>query len=409
MDNKNTKKKLELDCPSYKVPHYVKQYERGELDCTFEDIKEIILNNSRNLKNFHTFPIAFRSDFDIVLSRMKTHEQDFFCISDELKDNRAVVFEALTFSNEYDEDYAPSKLIINYKLASERLQKDKDVVRHFVKKCGTAIHVIDKKMLNDPEIFQDALTRTIEVYDYVNDSLRNNKECFIRNVLPNLDTIFTFCTQFSSLPKAIKEDKKIMLEVVKRYPILYKHLPDGLKRDADMVGRFISTKNRVNFQDIPEELLKDESFVRHCIKKNERFVNFLPVTLFSDKQKVIEIVRANDRVLKFLPARWLNDEDVMLQACIISGWNLEYASERLKNDPKIVKEAVRNDTYSLKFSSKQLVDDPLFLQELKQEVRDTRFLFSITKWKTMEEHEKEFQLRKKRKLNDHAQEMVSAN
>jgi hypothetical protein len=152
-----------------------------------------------------------------------------------------------------------------------------------------------------------------------------------------------------------KNNKKIVLEVVKNSSLFLKFASDELKNNKHIV--LTAIKNNYNSYAYASENLQNDSQIINIVLKD---TNNLSYSGFLRTNKTI-VWEALDRkklsLIESISNDLLNDYDIVSKAVQINGNNLKYASKELKDNDDIVLEAVKNVGTSIIFASSRLQKD----------------------------------------------------
>lgn len=152
-----------------------------------------------------------------------------------------------------------------------------------------------------------------------------------------------------------RNNKKIVLEVVKNSSLFLKFASDELKNNKHIV--LTAIKNNYNSYAYASENLQNDSQIINIVLKD---TNNLSYSGFLRTNKTI-VWEALDRkklsLIESISNDLLNDYDIVSKAVQINGNNLKYASKELKDNDDIVLEAVKNVGTSIIFASSRLQKD----------------------------------------------------
>jgi hypothetical protein len=143
----------------------------------------------------------------------------------------------------------------------EKFRADRDIVLEAVKNTGLAIRYASRSLRNDRDIAFFVIKGNpfgINVFDYINDSLKN--------------------------------DRELMLLAVALDGLILEQLNDNLKRDQELfLEAFLNNVESLKFAD--ESLRKNKSFILKCIEVAEVILPEIHESLIND----IDIKNAIER------------------------------------------------------------------------------------------------------------------
>jgi len=162
------------------------------------------------------------------------------------------------------------------------------------------------------------------------------------------------------LPLDLKDDKDVILDMVKQKPSMIEFASDELKRDKDL----IQAAGALQYASAEEK--RDKEFVLAAVQKDGAALQYASAELKGDKEIVLAAVQKDGRALQYASAELKGDKEIVLAAVRIQGLALQYASAELKGDKEIVLAAVNQNPYNLTFVPPELQKDPEILKVLKQ-------------------------------------------
>ena len=121
--------------------------------------------------------------------------------------------------------------------------------------------------------------------------------------------------------------------------------------------KWIETKDSWDYEEAPNEWLKDKEFMMVAVKKDEAVLEFASDNLKDDNELILWAISKSGSALFYASERCKNDREVVLAAVSNYGCALEYTSAVLKNDKNLVLAAVANDGNSLEYASELLRTD----------------------------------------------------
>ena len=263
-----------------------------------QDNKEIVLkaviNNglalefvSEQFKNNKEIVLqAFKYDYNLLTLYFANNElfNDIKFVLKLFKYNSTILKKIKLPDNIYDNQKFICKIIKNvdnFKFASDRLKQNKKFIFYLLNKNYiNIIQYLDKNILDDNDIIQ-YIINNIQMIKYVSDRLQEE-------ILLNLDkynTLYKIGTYIdidnyilSKISSNILDNKKIMLELIKKNYRIYYSLSEKLKNDDDCLIEIIKYE--------PEILLK--SYLKNKINKDfiSKILNLNVITFSNLPEKI---------------------------------------------------------------------------------------------------------------------------
>ena len=197
---------------------------------------------------------VLRGNFEIVNAAIKSNGLALQYASDELKNNRDVVLNAIK-SNGLSFRYASRDIIIEKEVILEAL----DNINCNLNWEDDIMKFIPDKFYNDKDIMMLMLDlNTCSVYS-ASDKLLHNKT-YLKKAVKNADIICDF------IPKDILIDKKAVLPLLKVNGEVYRYLPEELKNDKELaLIAMKSLGNTTAYKNLSFELRCDYDILRTLI------------------------------------------------------------------------------------------------------------------------------------------------
>ncbi|MBP7728383.1 MAG: DUF4116 domain-containing protein [Bacteroidia bacterium] len=188
-----------------------------------------------------------------------------------------------------------------------------------------------------------------------------------------IDRLSESLYSYVSLSNQEKEQKEIVLYVLKNGPYMFKHFPDKVKNDKEIALKAISIDPRLISQ-INEDLKDDPQIALPAILQNpDLFSDFSP-RIRSDKQIVLQVLAFKPSLIKHVSDTLRDDPDVALTAIENDADMFENASERLRSDRAFLLSAISKNGMVLKFASEQQRNDPdVVLNAIKSNPRSLQY------------------------------------
>lgn len=270
-------------------------------------------------------PLAFtyldaslRSDREFLLDLANRGLLSGCClkdVSDELKDDREIVFEFCRYST------------FNLAYASERLRDDYEIVMTAISNSkAVSIYYFSERLKNNREIVEAALAKSPDQFKYVGQKFKDDRELLIK-----LCASHGYVIKYAS-PR-LRNDKELALLACSNAPSIVRFLSDELKNDLD-IAEYISSDNishNPGFDSLGPIPFSNKSIVLQAIK-NKRLMatSAISESLNNDIEIAYALVNANLNI-RHLGPELLDNMEFMFAAVAKSKNNYQYASKRLKN------------------------------------------------------------------------------
>jgi hypothetical protein len=193
------------------------------------ELLEWIKSNAIERKHEESIPLEYWKDKDVVKEIVK-HKNIAWYIkyaSDEIRDDEEVL------------SIAVKSDVYAFKYASDRLRNDKDFVlplikqsRYIVQYVGSGINSImaDKEFILESIVNENA----VQILQYISYELKQDKELLLALVKANPKVIFAF-------PKNLKDDFEVLVEMEK----YYKENPEDIEDLNDEFKEWYESSMRI--------------------------------------------------------------------------------------------------------------------------------------------------------------------
>ena len=203
------------------------------------------------------------------------------------------------------------------------------------------------------------------------DNLRNDKKIILEVVKLNGQALYY-------VSEELKNDKEIVLEAVKQNEKTFIHASKKLKNDREIVLEAVK-RNGYMLSHASDQLKNNKEIVMEAIKQNGCALNDASQELKNNKEIVIKAIQQNGHAICCASDKLKNDKEIVLEAVKQNGSSLIHASNELKNDKEIVLEAVKQYSYALNYASDELKSNKEFISKLANLTNDIFLLRFINK------------------------------
>ena len=249
------------------------------------------------------------------------------------------------------------------------------------------IKVLQESGLNVPddfpkELFNDKVFIKLAFYyipyqdllPLLPDEIREDKEIVIEVVKKDGSVFDNYYIYYN--------DKEVMMAAVSNYGLALDDASDELKADKELVMEAVRHplvevyNNHSPLECASDELKHDKEVIKEAVKYSAYALDCIPDELFADEDFVRELIRVNPTIYEQERMNEYLADRNMIQAFIDAGVNLKilrYLPEEFADDKELVKSLIKNcdkDAYTLFqcFASERLQNDiELVLLAFEQE------------------------------------------
>lgn len=183
----------------------------------------------------------------------------------------------------------------------------------------------------------ESIEDTETILDMVNELKKYNQMNYLDEV-------------FKNASETLKNNRELVLSLVKLNGKTLKYASDTLKNDKEIV--WDTLKNDLSaFEYISEDLKKDRKIVLFSVKREGVLFQYLCETMRNDREIALLSMKTHGLSLEFASETFKNDYEIVLSAVQQCGYALVYASDEMKNNKSIVLAAVKNEPFSLNDAS----------------------------------------------------------
>jgi hypothetical protein len=145
------------------------------------------------------------------------------------------------------------------------------------------------------------------------------------------------------------QDINLMENVVKKFPMVYKDLPEFLKTNRDIA---LFAVNLENLKHIPKSLMDDEVFSTTLFWRNPVLVSHESINKYiTDKDKLLENIARDQYYASNIPDAWASDRNFWLQVMAANGMAVRFLPSKFWHDKEIAIAAVKENCWAIKHLS----------------------------------------------------------
>ena len=241
-------------------------------------------------------------------------------------------------------------------IALRNQNKDVSSITQYAKKLDVVISILSKGLITEKFIIEDKRLmldvikrRNGDVLKYASMELRDDKDVVLSAVKKN-----GWSLSYASDRQA--DDKDIVLSAVKKYWGAWEAASPRLRKDKDVVIEGIKNNiyllNNVSF-----DLVDDKEFMLRAISIDALAYRYVSERLKNDRDLIVAAVKKDGMIIKDLPSKFKDDKEIITIAVGNDPYALEYASPRLRDDRDVVLKSVSIHGRLLQYASDRLKDD----------------------------------------------------
>ena len=216
--------------------------------------------------------------------------------------------------------------------------------------------IASKKIKNDKNIVLAVMKKNGFLLEYTSDELKNDREVVIAAISNSNGQALKYASE------QLKNDREVIFTALKYSSDLLKHASDEIKNDREIIIAALQ-KNASEYRSecvlkyVSDDFKNDCEIVKIAIKNSDYALRYASDKLKNDREFVMTAVKKNGHALQSASNELKNDHEIVMTAVKNSGYALQYASEQFKNDREIVMAAVKKNGSALEYASDELKTD----------------------------------------------------
>lgn len=256
------------------------------------------------------------------------------------------------------------------KYASETLRNDRELVIEAIKNNDWALEFASDELKKDFLICVMACLKKSNknLMRFISPELKSNRYFILTLVLEDI-SFFSYCD------KSLKADKEFILEVIKRgkksasYNI-YTYISKTLRKDKDIIFEGIKHK-LFHTYNIPLEFRDNKKIMIELIKIDSSILEYASDILKNDPEVIITSIKKEGKHLKYASDRLKDNEKIVKLAIENNPFAILYASDRLQRNKKLLLKAVKINGEVLSelpteiLNNVKIVDDKILEEAVK--------------------------------------------
>jgi hypothetical protein len=293
-----------------------------------------------------SLPKNLINDKEVVMKAIEVDEKYFNCISDKLKDDIDVGKKMVDISPHYFQ-FLSDKLRDNKGLAMKAVKDDNNLYNFISDRLKTDIDVL--KLIDFKFFSYCAASKFDKVFTF---KKKLDRATFLK--------LFTyFKGKYKSLPLSlllnapddVKNDKDLVIKIIKLSKCSYRHAPLHLQKDQDVMDAFIKNDD-FNSRDISEIPDYNKDIALRMVKLQPWLYSYSNFT--SDKDVILQAIKTKKyihrSILPFIPKHMKDDKDIK---AILNTKSVEHFSKKYNDDKSIILKSVK------KYNKFEFVSDRL--------------------------------------------------
>lgn len=252
------------------------------------------------------------------------------------------------------------------------------------KKDPTSGKDIDPKLLANKDFIKLAANKAPHILEYASQNIRNDKDFIHSLIVDKKQNGFTSYNPYvmQHLPKDLLNNKAFITGLLKDGFNALDDASETLRRDKSMYQVLKETKNEININNIPKDLLADKEFITECfnnkIIRSYGKVNLsqlFPEKLLNDRE-FIKLACLSDRnLIENLPGKYGNNVTFIKELVTTNSSTYSHINPALKLNKDIATIAFKGDPFTASDFPKQLQKDEKFMISLlKQNGNSFKYL-----------------------------------
>ena len=303
-----------------------------------EDVEKIIDKTNKSCFGYYqilesNFPNEELKSDKLFVKMALSHCSDYYkYISNELKEDNEIIDIAIKYGS-----------IRNLKYITKKYKEDYKFMKIYLDAPLYLIEYAGYNIKDNKEIVINILNEKPEYFQYISKRLRNNKEIIQLCIQKLKNTDCKSTNIMKSLSSYYKDDKSIVIELLKIDGKQLEYVSNRLKKDNEVVYTAINNDSH-SFIYADKILFNDKKFILLALTNKDFFgYNGYDEEYYDD-------------FLEDLSDIYKDDKEIVLAAVKRCGINIKYASNRLKNDKDVVLTAIDNSYYNDPYDMKYILE-----------------------------------------------------
>ena len=308
-----TKMKKEVD----KIMNNLENFINTATD-TIDDVKRGIIKSIENEPiNYVILPDEYKKDKDITKTYINTTD---ILIADDIPSTLRK-----------DKDIALlliKKEAYNFKYLSKELKEDKDFVLTAININPSIFsYVSSKKLCDDEEVIELAVSKDKSNIFSASDRLKNNKNFMLKlyklynislhycasSLQDDEEIVLLECKQnyyyFNSASNRLKNDKKFVTKILEQYPECYQFISDELKDDKELAYQSINL-NKWNYTYMSKNLKSIEELANIFINEYPKGYKYLDTSIKNNKEFNLNLVKKDGLMIQYMNSKMKKNKEI---------------------------------------------------------------------------------------------------
>jgi hypothetical protein len=244
--------------------------------------REYVLQASKTCQNLlENAPNEFRKDKEIIKNILSINSLDYTI------NTFAKNFKLISEELQYDEDILQIALKKNgeyLKYGSNKMKDDKNIVCNAISTYPEVIKCISDRLKNDYQFISHLIVKNIQVYPYLLEKHRDDDEIAMTVIMKKVELL-----RYSSI--RIRSNPSFIRLATSKSVDIFKYASNELKNDKQFIERLLLIDdNRYIIPLISKNILNDEQFMLKMIEQNHKNIGYMQEGLSTNIKFAIKII-----------------------------------------------------------------------------------------------------------------------
>lgn len=211
-----------------------------------------------HIENINVLAKYYNNDKEIILEAVKQVPLSLQYASDELKNDKNIIFNAL-------ENNLISRTNTDiFQYASDQIKNDKEFIIYLIQRnpsfCGIIRYTSDQ-IRNDRDVMSRLLNDKADWMEFAGEKIKNDKE-FILNGIERRPSLIKYASN------ELKSNKQFLLDSIKHNHQCFRYFNEELKSDKEFAKEAVKI-HCFCFSDIDEKLKSDEEIINLALEQKK--------------------------------------------------------------------------------------------------------------------------------------------
>jgi hypothetical protein len=253
------------------------------------------------------------------------------------------------------------------KYTTKEIKQNRNIILDIVSKISYP-HVLEflpDKLRNDKDLVLNVVRKNASQLQFATDDLKSDKEIIKAVIIEDA----YFALKFGD--KKFREDRVVALEAVRyRHAHAYEFISEELKSDREIA--LTAIQNNVHIlKHAPDQIKNDFELMKIAVETDGMAYKFFSNELQKNRELVLKAINNQNTYYEWVPEliefvfkngnEFRNDREIVLASVKRWGLHLELVSIELQADKEVVLEAYRKNQFSFKYAADTLKNDKDFI------------------------------------------------